>query len=243
MLTREVFVRGRNVYANGDTSLIRTSQGVYDMHVLFDASEWLDFPVVVVFGYGESQVSQTLILSALASAEWAAEATIEIPWEVMQALGKVSVTFVGETGGDRIITAEAGYELWTVVEEGEVSDGTVPTPAPTIDEWNQAYADAVAAANGAESAAANANGAAVLATSAAQEAVDAVQAGVPLMAADTRGGAKLGAGLAVGQDEALGLTPATASAIGGVIVDGTTITVDANGVISVAIASGDEVSY
>ena len=153
MLTREVAVRGRQVFANGDTDLVRTSIGVYKMHVLFDNAEWLDFAVQAVFGYGEHEMAQTLVLTALDVGEVAAEAEIGIPWECMQALGSVRVTFVGTDDGDRIITAKSGYELWQVVQEGDVSDGTVPTPAPTEDEWNQAYEAAVQAASDAASAA------------------------------------------------------------------------------------------
>ena len=39
------------------------------------------------------------------------------------------------------------------------------------------------------------------------------------------------------------LEPATQSTLGGVMVDGTTIAVDQNGVISVALQNGDNVNY
>lgn len=219
MLTKEVFVRGRSVYANGDVTLIRTSIGVYDMHVLFDAAEWLDFPVKVVFGYGAEQVTQTLVLTALTSDEWAAEATVEIPWEVMAQLGTVRVTFQGtdSTGGTEkhIITAMSGG-LWSVAEEGDVTDGTVPTPAPTEDEWNQAFEAAMIAANDASSAAVAANNAAVSANTQAVRAEAAAEAAEGIVAGDI----------------------ATTERAGIVKPDGTTITVEEDGTISAVSALG-----
>lgn len=54
---------------------------------------------------------------------------------------------------------------------------------------------------------------------------------VPLMAADTRGGAKLGIGLVLDANGRLNLIPTTVNSLGGVKVDGTTITADADGTI------------
>lgn len=54
---------------------------------------------------------------------------------------------------------------------------------------------------------------------------------VPLMSTTMRGGAKLGDGLSVDANEKLNVEPATTSAIGGVIPDGTSITIDNDGTI------------
>jgi hypothetical protein len=59
------------------------------------------------------------------------------------------VTFQGtDANGNHIITAY-GTPL-EVEEAGDVVDGTMPADAPTINEWQQAYADAMAAVNRAQ---------------------------------------------------------------------------------------------
>lgn len=69
----------------------------------------------------------------------------------------------------------------------------------------------------------------------AEAAIEAIgevtELAVPLMSASTRGGAKLGSGLSVDADGKLGVSPATPTEIGGVKVDGTTITADSDGTI------------
>lgn len=154
MQTYEIIVAGRAVRANSaDTTLVRTSVGIDKIHVLFDNAEWTSFPVRVTFANGETLVSTSVTLTALESNEWAAEAECTIPWEVIQDLGGIRITFQGtDSSGKHIITEASGTPL-TVVEAGDVVDGSEPQPSPTIDEWNQAYADAMAAASDAASAA------------------------------------------------------------------------------------------
>ena len=155
MQVYEIAVVGRAVLSNGgDTTLVRTSIGVDTMHVLFDSSEWLDFGVMATFTNGETSVTQSIVPSAIVSESYAAEATCEIPWEVIQDVGGIEITFYGtKQDGDYIITEASGTPL-TVVQEG-VTDGSEPTPQPTISEWEQAYAQAMAAAIDAASAVAD----------------------------------------------------------------------------------------
>jgi hypothetical protein len=83
------------------------------------------------------------------SDEWSAEATVTVPYEVIDMVGKIRVTFQGtDANGNHIITAY-GTPL-EVEEAGDVVDGTMPADAPTINEWQQAYADAMAAVNRAQ---------------------------------------------------------------------------------------------
>ena len=132
MKTREVTVKGRSVASNGDTRLVRTSVGIDQMHVLFDNAEWLDFPVKASFSNGDELVTVNLTLTSVTSTEWAAEATCTIPWEVIQEIGPIEVTFQGTDGttGNHIITEVSGSPL-TVVQEGEVDEGSLPNPNPT----------------------------------------------------------------------------------------------------------------
>lgn len=257
MQVYEIIVSGRAVKANSaDTTLVRTSIGIDEIHVLFDNEEWTDFPVRVTFANGDTLVSTSLTLAEIDAPEWAAEAECAIPWEVIQDLGGIRITFQGtDASGNHIITEASGTPL-TVVEAGDVGDGTVPSPAPSVDEWNQAYANAMAAANLANGAAESADEATELASSAAAEANDAAERAegaieaigdiselaVPLMSADTRGGAKLGDGLEIDEGGALNVTPATTSSIGGVMPDGTTITADEDGVLS-AVGGGGGGGY
>ena len=151
-----VTVTGRTVAQNGGTTLIESSIGVDELQVYFDNAEWLGFPVQVTFAHsGGAEVTQALVLEAVeGSADWAATSTVPIPWEVMAEVGTVSLAFFGTDADDNhIVTAAGGSDVLSVIEAGEVGDGTVPEPAPTQDEWNQAYAAALAAANDAESAA------------------------------------------------------------------------------------------
>lgn len=154
MQTYGIAVRGRSVASNSaDSTLVRTSVGIDRVHILFDSSEWLDFPIQISFGNGDALVSQSLVLADLESSEWAAEAECTVPWEVIRELGRIRVTLQGTDGsGNHIITA-AGAPL-SVVEAGDVAAGSVPDPAPTVDAWNQAYAKAMGAATEAQSAAA-----------------------------------------------------------------------------------------
>ena len=232
MQTYEIIVSGRAVHANSaDTTLVRTSIGIDKIHVLFDNTEWTAFPVRVTFANGDTIISTSLTLTEIDAPEWAAEAECAIPWEVIQDLGGIRITFQGtDASGNHIITEASGEPL-SVVEAGDVGSGTVPSPAPSIDEWNQAYANAMAAANSASGAAESATEAADRANTAAADAEQILVDGIPLMDADTRGGAKLGAGLQVGSDEKLSVAPATTSTLGGVKPDGTTVTIDNDGTI------------
>jgi len=151
MQTYELKVVNRDIVANSeDMSLVRTSIGMDQVHVLFDSPEWLDFPVKVTFAQGDDIVTQGLVLSAVSNSdEWSAEATVTVPYEVIDMVGKIRVTFQGtDANGNHIITAY-GTPL-EVEEAGDVVDGTMPADAPTINEWQQAYADAMAAVNRAQ---------------------------------------------------------------------------------------------
>lgn len=221
MQTYEIIVSGRAVHANSaDTTLVRTSIGIDKIHVLFDNEEWTSFPVRVTFANGDTIISTSLTLAEIDAPEWAAEAECAIPWEVIQDLGGIRITFQGtDASGNHIITEASGEPL-SVVEAGDVGSGTVPSPAPSVDEWNQAYANAMAAANSASGAAESANEAADRANAAAADAEQVLADGIPLMDADTRGGAKLGDGLEVDENEALN------AKVGG------DISIDNNGAIS-----------
>lgn len=158
MKTREVTVVGRTVQPNGDVELVRTSVGIDQMHVLFDAAEWVGFGTVKCtfknLEDAENPITVSLTPTALDSEDWSAEATCTIPWEVIQDVGAIAVTFQAtDSNSNHIITARADNVL-AVVEAGDVADGTVPSTAPTQSEWEQAYADATAAASRAAAAAA-----------------------------------------------------------------------------------------
>ena len=140
METHEIAVRGRDVSANGgDTTIVRTGIGVDEIHVLFDNDEWLDFSdslkVTFVAGDGETAITVDFDIDTLTgSDEWAAEGTVEIPWEINQILGGVSITFFATSlSGDHIVTSASGTPL-SVVSEGVIA-GTVPQGAPTLDAW------------------------------------------------------------------------------------------------------------
>lgn len=155
-----ITVVGRSIEANSDDmNLIRTSIGVDQLHVLFDSDEWLNFPIAVTFKNANVMVSMSLVVAAIESTEWAAEATCTIPWEVIQELGSINVTLQGtDSSGNHIITAE-GAPL-AVIEAGDVESGSIPEGVPTVNEWQQAYANAMAAASDAASAANDAESAA-----------------------------------------------------------------------------------
>lgn len=157
METREVSVIGRTVYGNGEVELIRTSVGIDQMHVLFDSAEWVAFGAVsVTFKNSadtENPITTSITPTAIDSPDWSAEATCLIPWEVIQDVGTIAVTFQAtDSSSNHIITARAENVL-SVIEAGDVNEGTMPSPVPTIDAWNQAYANAMMAASDAASAA------------------------------------------------------------------------------------------
>lgn len=124
-------------------------------------------------------------------------------------VGETDIAYVKITDGSEIVSTSR----ITVVVLESATEGVEPAPA---------YVSAI------EEFLENAQEEVDEAVAAAQAIVDY---SVPLMSASTRGGAKLGGGLAVGADEKLSVSPATTSAVGGVKPDGTTITVDNDGTI------------
>lgn len=211
MQTYELAVTGRSVALNGGLStLVRTSIGVDQVHVLFDNEEWLDFPVTATFANGEASVTQSVAMTAVDDGQYAAEATIPVPWEVIQEVGGISVAFAGTDASDNhIVTAASGTPL-TVDEAGEI-DGSDPTGSPTTDEWHQAYAQAVQAGNDAATLVAN-----------LQDRVDAI-----VTDAEGRIDEKIDE-----IDTQVDVDVATTEAPGIVQPDGETITVDEDGVIT-----------
>jgi len=143
MQTYELLVENRAVRANSkDRTLVRTSVGIDQVHVMFDSAEWLDFPIRITFAQGDDVVTQALSVSEIEDSDkWVAEATVTVPYEVIDMVGPIRVTLQGtDADGRHIITAK-GSPL-TVEEAGDVVVGTPPADAPTTDEWQQAYADA-----------------------------------------------------------------------------------------------------
>lgn len=115
------------------------------------------------------------------------------------------------------------FAAGTVKQIGTVDEITNMIASFT-DRIQEALADVSDATESAEDAADRAE--------AAVEAIgDITVLAVPLMSADTRGGARLGIGLALDADGRLNLIPTTVNSLGGVKVDGTTITADADGTI------------
>lgn len=220
MQNYEIIVSGRSVRANSaDTTLVRTSIGIDKLHVLFDSEEWLSFPVKVTFANGETLVTASLTLSSLESDEWAAESECAIPWEVIQDLGGIRVTFQGtDSSGNHIITEASGTPL-TVVEAGDVADGTVPTPAPTVDEWNQAYADAMQAASDAASVVSNFQGRIDEIVAEAEAEIGALVGDLPIATTESLGTVQIGDGLTIdadgllSADETDGMTPDQVAAL------------------------------
>ncbi len=152
MQTYELLVKERSVLPNSaDMTLVRTSIGIDQVHVMFDNSEWLDFPVSITFGNGDTIITQSLTVSALTDIDgWVAEGTCVIPWEVSQDLGAIRVTLQGtDSDGNHIVTAY-GAPL-TVEECGDTASGDVPAGAPSQSEWEQAYAQAQIAINALQS--------------------------------------------------------------------------------------------
>lgn len=148
MQTYEIIVQNRSVRGNStDMTLVRTSIGIDQVHVLFDNAEWLDFPITITFAQGDDMVTQALTVSEVTgSTEWVAEATVTVPYEVIDMVGPIRVTFQGtDSDGRHIITAK-GSPL-SVEEAGDVTIGEMPADVPTIDQWNQAYANSQAATN------------------------------------------------------------------------------------------------
>jgi len=294
MQTYELLVSGRAVRANSnDTTLVRTSVGIDQVHVMFDDAEWLDFPLTITFSQaGVDPVTQSLTVSTLAGeSTWKAEATVVVPYEVIGMVGPINVTIQGtDSQGRHIITAK-GAPL-SVEEAGDVATGDMPADAPTVDQWHQAYADAMAIINELGSLKATledqmddiVSAAEAAASASADAVVDRVlnEYAVPATK-DTLGLVQVGSGLNVTSGGVIstvatnGITTAQSAQLANLAalayycfdtefddgtgelksnakvktsaiqlseaVDGTTVKVDENGKIALAIGSADETGY
>lgn len=213
MQTYELLVQNRAVKANStDTTLVRTSIGIDEVHVYFDSDEWLEFPVTVTFAQGDDVlVTTSLTVSEIEdSDEWVAEATVTVPYEVIEATGAIRVTFQGtDSNGRHIITAK-GSPL-SVEEAGDVDEGSMPSDAPTVDQWTQAYADAMEVINEAASLVSNFE-------SNLNTMVTEVQEGLEAQVEEV-------------------YVPATTSSLG-VIQVGNGLTIDANGILAAEETNG-----
>lgn len=209
MQTYEILVRNRAVVPNSkDMTLVRTSVGIDQVHVLFDNQEWLAFPIRITFAQGDVVVTQSLPVTEIESDGWVAEATMTVPHEVIEMTGAIRVTLQGtDSNGNHIITAK-GSPL-SVEEAGDVVYGEPPEDAPTVDEYHQAYAQAIEAATAARSAAAllESQAEALL-----QDLVDSVASQIPDVEATpiatetTAGKVKVGSGLGITDDGTLSVT-------------------------------------
>lgn len=230
MQTYELLVKERSVLPNSaDMTLVRTSIGIDQVHVMFDNSEWLDFPVSITFGNGDTVITQSLTTSALTDIDgWVAEGTCVIPWEVVQDNGAIRVTLQGtDQSGNHIITAY-GAPL-TVEECGDTLNGDIPSDVPTIDEWNQAYAQAQIAINALQSKldecdAAIAEMQQYTPTAATSESLGLVQPDNETITVDENG---------VISSNGYTLPTAASNVLGGVQVSGNTIEIDEFGTIDV----------
>lgn len=226
MQTYEILVRNRAIVGNSnDMTLVRTSVGIDQVHVLFDNDEWLAFPITITFAQGGDMVTQALVVSETPDSEWVAESTVTVPHEVTDMTGPIRVTLQGtDASGNHIITAK-GSPL-TVEEAGDVLLGEVPSDAPTVDQWQQAYADAMAAVNQAASLVSNLRDQLDAMVSDATAALDErINAGVSPATTESIGGVIVGDGLDITEDGVLstktteatgqgaGLTTAQASAL------------------------------
>ena len=124
--------------------------------------------------------------------------------------GVTDVAYINVINGNSSITSSS--RLRVVVLPG-AKDGVMPAPAYAseieqfLDE-SQAAVDEII-----------------------DEAQEILDHGIPLMSSTTRGGAKLGTGLTVDNDEKLNVATATSSALGVVKPDGSTITIDNDGTL------------
>ena len=142
MQTYELLVKERSVRPNSkDMTLVRTSIGIDQVHILFDNAEWLGFPITVTFAQGNDVITVPVTVTELRNSEWVAETTVTVPYEVIDMVGSIRVTLQGtDAQGNHIITAK-GSPL-SVEEAGDVIEGLAPADAPTVSEWQQAYSDA-----------------------------------------------------------------------------------------------------
>lgn len=151
MQTYDIYVKGRGVYANSlDMTLVRTSVGVDQIHVLFDNAEWLGFPISVTFSQGRESVTVVMKVTEVVDSCWRAEGTVVIPYEVIDMVGPIWVTIHGvDENGNRIITAKGSPLM--VEEAGYTGEGIAPSETVTPSELEQAYALAMDAVNQAAS--------------------------------------------------------------------------------------------
>lgn len=223
MQTYEILVKNRAVIGNSkDMTLVRTSVGIDQVHVLFDNPEWLDFPITITFAQGDRKITQSLVVSGVDTEDWVAESTCEVPWEVIESTGPIRVTLQGtDSGGNHIITAK-GAPL-AVEEAGDVIEGDVPSDAPDVDDWHQAMADAMAAVNSAATLVATLQSRLDQMVEEATQSIE--QYTLPIATSETLGGIKIGENLTITEDGILSApTPTPAPSDGEqqqeVIIDG-----------------------
>lgn len=281
MQTYELVVEGRTIRPNGnDNTLVRTSVGMDRVHVLFDSNEWVSFPITATFSQeGVRPVTTSMTVTSVSnSSKWAAQGTVDVPYEAITRVGPIRVTFQGtNSGGNHIITAFG--EPLMVEEAGDVEIGDMPGDAPTIDQWTQAYADAVAAINNAQTVIDNLQQALDDMVAGAESSLDdQIEAAFVPATTSTLGMIKVGEGLEVDVDGMLhatqvnGITDEQAMQISNLAlladycfdtnfgedgyllddakakasaipVDGTTIAVNDDGLLTVAVLDGDGELY
>ena len=127
MQTYEILVKERAVRANSkDMTLVRTSIGIDQVHILFDSAEWLDFPITCTFAQGDDVITIPVTVTELRNSEWVAETTVVVPYEVIDMVGSIRVTLQGtDAQGNHIITAK-GSPL-SVEEACDVIEGLAPS--------------------------------------------------------------------------------------------------------------------
>lgn len=263
MQTYELIVKNRAIVPNSyDMTLVRTSVGIDQVHILFDNEEWLEFPILMTFAQGSDVLTVPVEVSVLDdSDDWVAEATVTVPFEVIDMNGRIAVTIQGTSSdGRHIITARS--RPMSVEEAGDVVTGEAPAGSPTDEQWAIAYASAIEAVENAEETVAtlramlqdiinehqDAIGEVALSEYAkiadVQGVVDAaVEAGgyiteLPVASTESSGIVKPdGTTITVDGDGTIHgsssyeLPPATTAVLGGVKPDGSTITVDSDGTI------------
>lgn len=207
MQTYEIIVRERSIVPNSDDmTLVRTSIGIDQLHILLDNAEWLEFPISCTFAQGSDIVTIPLTVRPLEDSEWVAESTCTIPYEVIDMVGPIRVTLQGvDSNGRHIITAK-GSPL-SVEEAGDVVTGGPPSDAPTTDQWQQVYSDAQAAVNEAVSALGSIDGRIADAINAALESYDfPSEYTLPIATDEVLGGVKIGSGISYADDGTIFVT-------------------------------------
>jgi len=216
---------------------------------------------------------------------------VVVPYEVIGMVGPINVTIQGtDSQGRHIITAK-GAPL-SVEEAGDVAMGDIPADAPTVDQWHQAYADAMSLINDLGSLKATledqmddiVSAAEAAASASADAVVDRVlnEYAVPATK-DTLGLVQVGSGLNVTSGGVIstvatnGITTAQSAQLANLaalayycfdtefnestgelkdtaklkssalqlseIIDGTTVKIDDNGKLSLALESADDMGY